>query len=239
MKNSERELKSAIIKSMKSIKKKYRDLHNQRLKQGEHFREQYKPIIKPLEELITYNQDKNQSASKLIQENFSTPKKIENIITNVNKPPKRTQKRGRPRRLTFSGIDEFNEIYEQKIDDHSVERNVESIPIEDSNAYDKKLKHAQVVLSDIDKSKPQPSAARRNLRSNSTLPKSGEGLDIQSDFMIVNKSNKAPELTYWDDPNELVDRLRLILSSKTAGHSAHDNEIISIVEELREASIIY
>lgn len=44
--------------------------------------------------------------------------------------------------------------------------------------------------------------------------------------------------SYWNDPNELVDRLRLLIASKTAGHSGHTNEIMSIIEELREAGII-
>ena len=42
----------------------------------------------------------------------------------------------------------------------------------------------------------------------------------------------------WNDPNELVDRLRLLESSLQAGNNAHDNEILSIIEELREAGII-
>lgn len=46
------------------------------------------------------------------------------------------------------------------------------------------------------------------------------------------------EFIYWDNPNELVARLRLILASKKAGHTNHDNEILSILEELREANII-
>lgn len=49
---------------------------------------------------------------------------------------------------------------------------------------------------------------------------------------------KNNEYVYWDDPNELVDRLRLLYSSSAAGHSSHQNEIISILEELREANII-
>ena len=43
---------------------------------------------------------------------------------------------------------------------------------------------------------------------------------------------------YWDDPNELVDRLRLLLASQAAGHTNHNNEIVSIIEELYEAKII-
>ncbi|KYN00583.1 hypothetical protein ALC62_08642 [Cyphomyrmex costatus] len=43
---------------------------------------------------------------------------------------------------------------------------------------------------------------------------------------------------HWDDPNELVDRLRLLEASRQAGHNAHDNEILSIIEELRETGLI-
>jgi hypothetical protein len=43
---------------------------------------------------------------------------------------------------------------------------------------------------------------------------------------------------YWDNPNELVDRLRLLLSSQAAGNTSLSNEILSIFEELYEAGII-
>lgn len=44
--------------------------------------------------------------------------------------------------------------------------------------------------------------------------------------------------TYWDNPNELVNRLRLLVASQAAGHTGHNNEVISIIEELREAKFI-
>lgn len=47
------------------------------------------------------------------------------------------------------------------------------------------------------------------------------------------------DYVYWDDPNELVDRLRLLLAERAAGNPSHINEIISIIEELREAGIVY
>lgn len=61
---------------------------------------------------------------------------------------------------------------------------------------------------------------------------SGKGI-----LMEVNKSNKI-DYIHWDDPNELVSRLRLLLSSVSAGHTGHRNEINSLIEELREANII-
>lgn len=46
------------------------------------------------------------------------------------------------------------------------------------------------------------------------------------------------QLVYYDDPNELVTRLNLLESSKNAGNNGVCNEIISILEELRERNLI-
>jgi len=51
-------------------------------------------------------------------------------------------------------------------------------------------------------------------------------------------NNNKIDYVHWDDPNELVDRLRLLEASRQAGHNAHDNEIMSIIEELCEAGLI-
>ena len=67
------------------------------------------------------------------------------------------------------------------------------------------------------------------------IAREGSGLPID-DAMTV--TDNAINYVYWDDANELVDRLRLLLASRDAGHTGHDNEIASIVEELREAGLI-
>ncbi|KAL4123049.1 hypothetical protein QTP88_015281 [Uroleucon formosanum] len=46
------------------------------------------------------------------------------------------------------------------------------------------------------------------------------------------------QLVYYDDPNELVTRLNLLVSSQSVGNTGVNNEIISILEELRERNII-
>ena len=55
-------------------------------------------------------------------------------------------------------------------------------------------------------------------------------------YMVT--SNAPIDYVHWDGPNELVDCLRL-LAERQAGNQSHDNEIQSIIEELREAEIIY
>lgn len=64
----------------------------------------------------------------------------------------------------------------------------------------------------------------------------GRGLQMKfiKDSDRINSSH-----IYWDDPNELVERLYLLHASKKAGNDNVQNEIISIVTELRQAQYIY
>lgn len=55
---------------------------------------------------------------------------------------------------------------------------------------------------------------------------------------LMNLRKQNIDYLYWNDPNELVDRLRLLISSQKAGNNNHNNEILSIIEELRESNII-
>lgn len=51
-------------------------------------------------------------------------------------------------------------------------------------------------------------------------------------------NNKKLDYVYYDDINELCNRLRLLWTSREAGNNSHTNEIISIIEELSEAGVI-
>lgn len=64
--------------------------------------------------------------------------------------------------------------------------------------------------------------------------KRGSGIEV--DFIPYNE-NVAYE--FYDDPNELCERLRLLVASRAAGNSNHSQEINSIISELREAGVIY
>lgn len=46
------------------------------------------------------------------------------------------------------------------------------------------------------------------------------------------------QLVYYDDSNELVTRLNNLLASQNAGNIGVNNEIISILEELRKRKLI-
>jgi len=54
----------------------------------------------------------------------------------------------------------------------------------------------------------------------------------------VTLNDNKIDYVHWDNLNELVDRLRLLEASRQVGHNAHDSEILSIIEELREVGLI-
>lgn len=60
----------------------------------------------------------------------------------------------------------------------------------------------------------------------------GEGLPL------MKKWKNDVDYVYWDDPNELVERLKLLLASRDAGNTGVGNEIVSIIEELRESGVL-
>lgn len=72
----------------------------------------------------------------------------------------------------------------------------------------------------------------------SDIGTSNESLAQGKGLNILKKVKKNTDYVYWDDPNELIERLKLLIASRDAGNTGLDNEIISIIEELREANII-
>lgn len=72
-------------------------------------------------------------------------------------------------------------------------------------------------------------------RNRNQIMKKKHGRSLETEFIPYN-DNIVYE--YYDNPNELCDRLRLLIASKHAGNSNHAQEINSIIEELRENNII-
>lgn len=51
-------------------------------------------------------------------------------------------------------------------------------------------------------------------------------------------SKREKDYVFFDDYNEIVERLKKLVAAQMAGNTSVNNEIISIIEELREANII-
>lgn len=76
-----------------------------------------------------------------------------------------------------------------------------------------------------------------------TTEKTGDGiktnakLDSDANFIPYNANDRII-YEYFNNANQLCDRLRLLVSSKMAGNTNHMREISSIIEELRELDCI-
>lgn len=127
----------------------------------------------------------------------------------------------------------FRKIPDQKLYTNDDEQNYKNILLE-TNAYRKNFDDNNIVNSNnsikyvklIKKLIILPDRLRRGKHY-----KLGDGL-------LNRVSNKKKDYVYYDDCNELVERLKLLVASKAAGNNAHDNEINSIIEELKESKII-
>lgn len=118
--------------------------------------------------------------------------------------------------------------------------NPEGYSNDDLNQYHDILEHTNVHHRDFDGMKQLRGSAgtkwKRVIKPiifKKRAPKSWSG---RGTSMFVR--NDPYQYVYWDDVNELVDRLRLLVASENAGHTNHNNEIVSIIEELREAGVI-
>lgn len=65
--------------------------------------------------------------------------------------------------------------------------------------------------------------------------KTGQGLGRKTTMTLT---NRPIDYMYYDDPNELVERLELLIGETNAGHTGHVNEIQEIIEELKECGLI-
>lgn len=67
---------------------------------------------------------------------------------------------------------------------------------------------------------------------------STDSVSVGNGLPLLKKLKPNIDYVYWDDPNELVERLKLLVASREAGNTGLDNEIISIIEEMRENGVI-
>ena len=52
---------------------------------------------------------------------------------------------------------------------------------------------------------------RTNNKSGASLPQ----------YKVARRCMSSMDYVYWDDPNELVDRLRLLMTERSAGNHSH------------------
>ncbi|KYM98255.1 hypothetical protein ALC62_11042 [Cyphomyrmex costatus] len=110
--------------------------------------------------------------------------------------------------------------------------------IDEDIALDRRFKPIVEPLRQIADSSPIVRAIKTESRDATPKRKRMEKKDEDHLPRAMTLNDDAIEYVHWDDPNKLVDRLRLLDASQRAGNTAHGNEMLSIIEELREAGLI-
>lgn len=124
---------------------------------------------------------------------------------------------------------------------------LDSITSEDKLIYKSMLLTTNAHRRDFDSKKPIKSnkGIKYNhiikpmfLRLGKNNYPSTDSVNEGAGLAIIKQLAKDVDFVYWDDPNELVERLKLLLASKSAGNTGVNNEIVSIIEELRESGLL-
>lgn len=118
-----------------------------------------------------------------------------------------------------------------------------AVPQRDSRQIDEMTKTSKSSDMTNDEDDEEAGASSRYSIRIKKQKKRGAGVKkTSSDSMDFNfipyNINNRIIYEYFDDPNELCERLRLLVSSRKAGNTNHMQEINSIIEELRELEYI-
>jgi len=124
---------------------------------------------------------------------------------------------------------QFNEEI-RKINEKSINNTLPSTPSDLFNTKRRNIEPFDFNQSESSFSLTDPMPT--NMINFTSSPESKTGSGLYKDVL------PQTQLVYYDDPNELVTRLNLLVSSQSVGNTGVNNEIISILEELRERNII-
>lgn len=212
-----------------------------------HLLDNYYPWTKGLWSLLCEKVPKNMTMEDM--ESYYNILKISKVFLKADGKPKTSG--------YFKWMNVVKPLYERmKIEEKQFNEEILKI----NNA--KVKKSTQLNLKQFDNFLASSSAKRRKIDNNTTIkngpfdfspsmnsskfkepptsqlfkfslsPKGKKGSGLYKDVI------PQTQLVYYDDPNELVKRLNLITASQSVGNTGVNNEIISILEELRERNII-
>jgi hypothetical protein len=119
----------------------------------------------------------------------------------------------------YRKILELTNVYRQDFDEDS--------QIKGTKAY-KYLKIIKPLIAD---------KTKKNQAKNEKKTQQGGNFVTKKPRLMELSESKS--FVYYADPNFLVERLKLLISSERAGNNSHRNEINEIVRELRAQNIIY
>ena len=240
--SSNNEVLGELIKAKENIKRKYTALKHGKADIHSIVTETLKPIIKPLNEIHnSTSQPRDISVQKIEKNNTENSKdfKINELLDSysIDKTygPKLHSNGDAylgKKEIKLNGnvliIEDTSYPLTQGLVSLIISKTPKIYTTDDLNVYKRILIQTSAHLTS-DEKKIKKGGNKFTDIIKPLFPSSGSGLSMK----LQNKS-----LVYWNDPNELVDRLRLLLASQAAGNTGLSNEILSIYEELYEAGLI-
>lgn len=169
--------------------------------------------------------DSLQSRDKIIQ--ITSDSDIDSHIDDTSKPKQQKKRRSKLYTSSERKYDLFKRIATQKLPEtivsskQSPQSSIRKIGVGNNSV---------TIVED----RTMPIEDKEKEKKEKREKKSGSGIEV--DFIPYNE-NVVYE--FYDDPNELCERLRLLIASRAAGNSNHSQEINSIISELREAGVIF
>lgn len=212
-------------------------------------------VLKPLQKNESESNDDNQKKDTLILELFKvnkdSPKIDKSVVKNLNKVRRKdntidlvtgVRKLSKGFRFGDSSFTYNNNFYKIKGEQYKITPGLtellfkkspisEMITENDVNTYQNLIMKTNAYRNNY--KSDNPVRVDKSTKFATYLSKLVRG----SGFKIAKKNDKT-EYVYWDDPNELVERLKLLDAEKAAGNNNLDNEIQNILEELSERGYI-
>lgn len=238
-----------LIQARENIKRKYMELKQNDFDTEKFIRQNLEPVITPLENLVSINKydNKTDHVNDIKDTSYNEKDYTSSEISSWFRSPNYDKIYG-PKKLNSGKI---------KLGDSNIEFNTQKSLIHvNDNEFPLTNGIIQLLFSkdpekftedDIQNYKSMLlltsahlNKKKNNLRTGSVKYKkviaslfaNGEGLT----FTVQNNSLKSYD--FWDDPNELVSKLKILLASKGAGNTGVENSINSIWQELLEAGVI-
>lgn len=261
----EKKLKKRIINARKNIQKKYLYLKRGEAEMQQTLDFLYKPIINTLNK--TDDNIKTESIVETEKNDNSGIKNEEKVKTNDNSGIQGIEKLGlfKNSKLHHKKYN-HKHVYGIRIEDDQIKIGNQTVQLYDNmlEIHGKKFQMSEGLKELLVESKPAThlytSDDLQTFKEILMLTNAHRQQYQAENDIYANRSNKyrfiisklfktkgggfefkkmnQANVIYYDDVNELIERLRLLYAEKQAGNTGVDNEIISIKEELREIGLI-
>ena len=224
-----------LVKAKENIKRKYQELKTGEADVHSLVTQTFKPIIEPLQKISRVEPEPAPVPEPLTDNNYL---EIENWLQSSNR-----DKLYGPKKFKNGTV---------KLGDKEIDFTPSSVVV-DKTPYQLSPGLIHLIFSKQPrKYNDQDLQTYKEILTQTSAHLNADGLSIKTGgkkykdviaklFPLgrgLSVSLQKQNYIYWNDVNELVDRLKLLLASREAGNTGVSNEILSIFEELLEAGVI-